>query len=456
MCTSGVYYSHGGGFLFDMKRVIQQFWPIFIEQVLGVTIGLLSTAMVAGVSDAAVAAVGLVSSINFVMMNAFIAIATGATVVVAQSVGRQDITTARQVSEHSLVLVTYIGVGVGLLLFIFNKALIGVLFGNAEAEVLADAHTYLVFSALSMPFLAVSSNIGGVMRAMGDMRTPMFGGILSNILNVAVAAVLIKVLDFGVVGAGWGLLISRIAPAFLLFWLLQWGQGPLAHARFVLRVNMTYLRDVLKTAIPSGIDSLIFNGCKLIVQVFMASMGTNMLAAYAILINLTNFVNLPGGALSTLTVSVIGQTYGAGAPETARKQTWILCYLGAGLTAFAALLTWIFIHPLIGFFSPSPDVYATTYDLLIFFILVAPLLWAPSFLLPSAIRAMDGARYTMIVSIASMVLLRVFLAWLLGVHFSMNLWGIWISMFADWLGRGVFFIIPLLRKRQNPTELDAV
>ncbi|MCL2084944.1 MAG: MATE family efflux transporter, partial [Oscillospiraceae bacterium] len=123
----------------DFKRVMNLFWPVFAEQVLGAAVGVISTAMVSGLSGAAVAGVGLVSALNFVVMNLFIAVSTGTTVMAAQYMGGHDIAAARRAARQSLALVTYIGVTVGILLLAFERPLIEALFGGAERDVLDAA-----------------------------------------------------------------------------------------------------------------------------------------------------------------------------------------------------------------------------------------------------------------------------------------------------------------------------
>jgi len=192
---------------------------------------------------------------------------------------------------------------------------------------------------------------------------------------------------------------------------------------------------------------LIFNGCKLLVQVFMANMGTDTLAANAVLSNVSAFVTLPGVAMGVLAVSLSGYSYGSGDRAGARETALKLTLLGCLLNLAAAAVMFALLNPVITIFSPTDAAYKMIYNCMLMFVVVCPPLWSFAFVLPSSLRAMDMARYTMIVSAGSMVLLRLFCAWVLGVYLGYGLYGIWIAMFLDWVGRGVFFMLPMLRKK---------
>ena len=68
------------------------------------------------------------------------------------------------------------------------------------------------------------------------------------------------------------------------------------------------------------------------------------------------------------------------------------------------------------------------------------LLWPASFVLPNALRSANDVRFTMLVSIASMAIFRVFASWILCVQLGYGALGVWIAMVADWICRVAFFV----------------
>lgn len=434
------------------------FWPVFIDQTFAVLINVLATVMIRSVSESAMAGVGMLSILNALLMNAFSAIASGVTVVVSQKIGSQDHNGAGKAAAHSLVLVFYISLVLGAVMTVFNTQILQFLFSGAEADVLEAAGIYFLWSNISLPLLAIFSTIAGIMRATGNTRVPMLGSILSNVFYAATAALCIYQIGLGVHGSGIALLVSRLVPAlFLSLWLYK-GRGGVYLPRLSLRPDMPTLRPVLKIAIPSGVDSIIFNGGKLLVTIFMSGMGTPVLGANAIVNNLFNFVNLPGVTLQLISVTIVGQRYGARKYREVKQQTFRLTGICCLAELVVCVIMLILMNPLINMFSPSPEAFAKARDVMLLGYFATPIFWAPSFLTPQALRATGDVTYTMWVSIISMITLRVFGAWFFGVFLGLDLFGIWLSMIADWIGRGAFFMAraATMHKRmpQEPLAAD--
>jgi Na+-driven multidrug efflux pump len=70
----------------------------------------------------------------------------------------------------------------------------------------------------------------------------------------------------------------------------------------------------------------------------------------------------------------------------------------------------------------------------------AILLWALSFVLPNALRAANDVRFTMIVSICSMVIWRLGFSYIIGVRMGYGAIGVWIAMVVDWICRVTCFV----------------
>lgn len=431
--------------MFDRKATMRLFWPVFVEQTFAVTINFLATIMVRSVSEDAMAGVGLVGILNFLVMNAFSAVAAGVSVVVSQCVGRGDPSGAGRAGSQSVVLTLYLSAGIGGVMALLSRPMLGALFGGSEPAVLEAANIFFVWSCLSMPMLALFTTLSGIARSTGNVRLPMFCSVLSNVAYVLTAALCIQGLRIGVAGAGIAMAVSRLIPAMLMGLLARKGRGGIYLPRLSPCLNREVLRPVLKIAVPSGVDSLIFNGGKLLVNVFMSGMGTPVLAANSILNNLTSVLNLPGGAIQTIGVTITGQVYGKGDKREARRQMVRLTLYGMASVAALAAVMLAVLGPSIRVFGPSEETYSITRDVMYLIFAATPLFWPASFIVPQTLRACNDAMYTMWVSIVSMLLIRVFGSWLLGVYFGMGLLGIWLSMVLDWVLRGALFMPRMLR-----------
>lgn len=431
--------------MFDRKAVIRLFWPVFVEQTFAVTINFIATMMMRSVSEDAMAGVGQVGILNLLVMNAFTAVASGVSVVVSQCVGRGDYEGAGRAGSQSVTLILYMSVGMGGAMALLSGPILRGLFGGMEPEVLAAAHTFFLYSCLSVPFLALFTALSGIVRSTGNVKPPMLYSVLSNVVYVAVAALCIQGLGLGVSGAGIAMAASRFVPALLMSLMFLHGHGGVFLSRLTFRLSARVLAPVLRIAVPSGVDSLIFNGGKLVVNVFLAGMGTPVLAANAITNSLAGVLNLPGTALQTLSVTIVGRAYGKGDIPEAKKQARNLTLGGMATLGVMSLLMLLFLGPVIRLFGPSPETFAESWNVMLMLLVATPLVWSASFIAPQVLRSCSDVVFTMWISIISMILIRVAGSWLLGVYFNMGLLGIWLSMVLDWVFRGAFFV-PRLRK----------
>jgi Na+-driven multidrug efflux pump len=176
--------------------------PLIIEQMLAVTVGLADTVMIASVGEAAVSGVSLVNSLNNLIISILAALCTGGAVVCAQYLGRQDVFNARSSAKQLVYVSLFFTVVVGAVLLSSRNFFIRVLFGEIEADVHANASTYLLLTSLSFPFLAVYNACAALFRSMGNSRVSLFASAIMNIINVGGNALLIYGCGLGVAGAG--------------------------------------------------------------------------------------------------------------------------------------------------------------------------------------------------------------------------------------------------------------
>ena len=166
----------------------------------------------------AVAAIESVLSFHRLPVSFFIGLSSGATIIISQYFGankKEDISKA----AHTAILFAMSG---GLLLSIlscvFSPFFIELIKVPKEISYQAQIYTIICFSGIVASMIY---NIGsGILRALGDSKTPFYILILSNILNIILDLILVKVFKLGVIGVGVATLISEIVSAILIFIIL--------------------------------------------------------------------------------------------------------------------------------------------------------------------------------------------------------------------------------------------
>lgn len=448
--------------MFNKKEFFRLFWPVLIEQMLSVTIGMVNTMMVSGVGMTAISAVNIVDSLNFVIVNLFIAFSTGATVVVAQSVGAKDMARANETAAQAMTACVATATFSGLAFILLGQQIIGLLFGDAEAVVKQYALTYLNFSGVSYPFLAIFSMAAGILRASGNTRSPMRASILSNVVNVGVGALFIYALGWGVAGAGVALLSSRVTAAFLLSWVLFRNEGQVGIRKITLKLKKEIIGPVLQIGLPACIDGLIFNGGKLLVQTFVTALGTVSLAANGVTGSINGLLNIPGGAISVVAVTIVGQAVGSGVYGKDLKKIIVTLNLYAmGLLAVMSLIMVPFLPLVADLYKPTPEVKAITISITHMVLIFLPLTWPVAFILPACVRSTGDSVWVTVASILSMWFVRVLGGWFAVYYTPWGLFGIWVFWCLDWVVRGIAFVwrmlaSPYVNGKKRAIEVESI
>jgi len=206
--------------LFSRKDLWKILFPLFVEQILAVTVGLFDSMMVSNAGDAAVSGVSLVDSINILLSNVFAALATGGAVVCSQFLGRKDFESARNSAKQLIYSSVAISIVIMTVAIAFRSPILSLVFGKVSTSVMDNARIYFLFTALSYPFLALYNCGAAIFRSMGNSKISMSVSLLMNAINITGNAILIFIFQMGAAGAAIATLLSRIVGSVLITVLL--------------------------------------------------------------------------------------------------------------------------------------------------------------------------------------------------------------------------------------------
>ena len=415
--------------------------PLVLEQILGLTVGMADSIMVSSAGEAAVSGVSLVDSINVLLTNLFSSLATGGAVVAAHRLGEKKGEAARRTADQLLLCVSGIAMIIALFSLAFNRLILGLIFGNVEADVMKNAVIYFYLTALSFPFLGIYNASAALCRAMGNSRVTMVISILMNAVNITGNAFFILALRWGVFGVALSTLLSRILGAAIMFCILRDEKRPLHYSgRIALRPDFKIVKNILRVGVPTGLDNCIFQVGKILVQSLIASLGTTAIAANAIVGTVAGIAVIPASAMGIAMITVVGQALGAGSEEQAKYYVkkmmgyayLFMAILNLGLIAFAG--------PIAGLYRVTEETRRLAAGIIVFHSVCATVLWPTGFSLPNAMRAAMDATFTMAVSILSMWTFRIGCSYLFVSGLHMGLLGIWAAMGVDWIFRSACFL----------------
>ena len=152
---------------------------------------------------------------------------------------------------------------------------------------------------------------------------------------------------------------------------------------------------------------------------------------------------IPGNALAIVATTMVGQAMGRKDTEEAgflmKYLTWVCC----GVLVVMGAIAFPFAPLIAGLYSKEDGVISLATQLFRMSLVVSPLIWSWSFLLPAGLKGSGDVKFTMISSIIGMWTFRIGTGWLFSIPLGLGVPGIWLGMYADWLVRGILFALRL-------------
>ena len=418
-----------------MEQQKQLYPAVFIEQTSAMLLGLVNVAVTGTISSAALAGVGQVNTFNNVITYFFSNYAMGGNVMVAQNVGAKNPEGVKKSAAQSLLLGILLSLAMTVVLFFGKTAILYGLYGDVDADVMAYSIEYFSIALLATPLWFIYYQCVGVFRSAGDTKMPMKVSMLMNCVNIVLSVVLVIFMDMGPAGAGWSM-VCAVGTAALVGLIKIFDPKSVVCIRgeFKLHLEKAIVSKTLSVGIPAGIENLMFNGGKVILQVFLSSMGTTVISAYSVANSMISVTQLPLISYSALIVTMAGQAAGTGSKERTRFVTNHMMRTGRWIGCISMIWKIVLAYPIAFCFSREMSVVNMAVGMLLIETVFMPF-WADSFMLPNVFRASRDVKVTLITGSITMWSVRVFGAWLLGVKLGMQGYGVMLAMCIDWIAR---------------------
>ena len=426
--------------LFSKKDLRKLIIPLILEQTLAITVGMADTMMISSAGEAAVSGVSLVDMFNNLIISVLAALATGGAVVTSQCIGAGRREEACRSARQLVFTEAAITIGISVLVLLFHRQILGLFFGQIEADVMQNAIIYLIISVFSFPLLAVYDSCAALYRSMGNAQITLKISLLMNVINVVGNAIGVYVLKLGVAGVAIPSLVSRGVAGVVLFTLLHNPDNLVFLTRGKFKVDATIVKRILFIGIPSGLENGIFQLGRVLVVSIIAAFGTSQIAANGVANSLDSMGCIVGQAMSLAMITVIGRCVGAGEEGQVRYYTKKLLgetyfYTAVINSIILLLLPWI-----LQIYGLGEETTRLSYILVMIHDGMAIFLWPASFVLPNMLRACNDVKYTMVVSIFSMITFRIGFSYVFGVHMGWMAVGVWAAMVIDWVFRVLCFV----------------
>ena len=334
--------------LFSNEKLMAMIIPLFLEQLLIMLVGMADTLVVSYAGEAAVSGVSLVNQFNTIFIYLFTALASGGAVVISQYIGRKKNDDAGESASQLLSFSTIFSILIAGMVLIGNEGMLRLMFGKVEDSVMHACITYLRISAYSYPALAVYNAGSALFRSIGKTSVTMYLSVISNIINVIGNFIGVFVLRAGVAGVAYPSLIARTFSAVMITVLcFQRKNEVFYRCKWIFRWNVDFMKQILKIAIPNGMENGVFQLVKVALSGIVALFGTYQIAANGVAQSIWSLAALAGVAMGPIFITVIGQCMGNGDADAAehnfKRLTRITLLISSAWNLLIFLLTPFFM-----------------------------------------------------------------------------------------------------------------
>lgn len=307
------------------------------------------------VGTEALAAVGGPAAvlINF-LVNLFVGLSSGATVIVAQYYGARQMQELRRTVHTALALAIAAGLGIMILGIALSYPAM-VLMGT-PAEVMDYSLIYLriYFVGSIASFLY---NVGSsVLRAIGDTKRPLYFLIAACLTNIVLDLVFVVGFGLEVLGVALATVLSQMVSAVLVMLVLCRPDSIFCIARKEIRFHPDILKSILRIGLPTGLQSDMYTISNMLIQSCINSFGTNTMAAWTAFCKLDAFYWMISGAFGISITTFVGQNFGAQRYDRVRKSVRVCLLLSLVTALLVSGLYALGAQPLLRMFSTDTQV----------------------------------------------------------------------------------------------------
>lgn len=298
--TNGSPSKHILGFAVPMLfgMLFQQFYNLVDTIIVGKTLGV-----------EALAGVGATGSINFMIIGFCMGVCNGFVIPVAQCFGAKKPADLRKYVFNGYICSIVFAIVLTLASVIFCRRILIIM--NTPADIIDHAYNYIVLIFIGIPTVFLYNMVSGVIRSLGDSKTPVVFLVLSSIINVVLDFFLILVCKMGVAGAGWATVTSQLISGLTCLIYMYKKYDILKGDKSERVLDRRFITNLCMNGVPMGLQYSITAIGSTILQAAVNTLGSTYVAAMTAGSKMFNFTCCPFDALGSTMATYAGQNVGA-------------------------------------------------------------------------------------------------------------------------------------------------
>lgn len=439
------------------KIIFMMVWPSVVEQILMTLVNYIDTAMVGSLGVNATAAVSVNTALVWVANGILFGISGGISVLVGRTIGEKKLDKTRNVIKQGIIYIFAVGIAMTLvaelLVAPFYARVMGV-----EPDIISDARSYLMIISMGLTFQLMLIVSSGILRSMGNTKTPMKYNIIMNFINVGLNFLLIYPVrsltifgmsmtmpgaGLGVKGAALATFIANTIAGILMFTALFSRKNPVwITAKEKITFDRQIAGEVSKLGVPIIFERLSLNFGQIVLTFIVTGLGTYALASHNLANTAESICWLPAGGFGIAVTTLVAQSVGAQQEKLANEYTRLCLLYNILVMIFMATMMFIFAPKLIGFFIKDKAVIKMGATLLRIEAIAEPCIGINQ-VLTGVMKARGDTRWPFYVALSGMWFVRIPVGIIVVKCFGLGLRVLWIVMAVDWIIRAAICFVRL-------------
>lgn len=313
--------------LFGM--LFQQFYNLVDTMIVGKTLGV-----------DALAGVGATAGINFMIIGFCMGVCSGFAIPVAQQFGAGKYSELRKYVFNGYVCSAVFAVVLTAASFIGSSGILKLL--RTPENIFGYAYDYISVIFIGIPTVFLYNIVSGIIRSLGDSKTPVYFLVASAVINIALDFVFILNFKMGVAGAAWATDVSQLVSGVACFLYMNKKYDILKSQKDERKIGKIYVRNLCVNGIPMGLQYSITAIGSVILQAAVNMLGSVYVAAMTAGSKIFTFTCCPFDALGSTMATYGGQNVGAGKYERLGKGIRAAGIIGIVYSAAALVLLYFF------------------------------------------------------------------------------------------------------------------
>jgi len=321
----------------SIKLILRFALPLLVGNLLQQTYNIIDAAIVGKILGTnALASVGASSSVQFLVLGFCIGICCGFGIPVAKSFGAGDYKKMRKFIFHAIFITGVFAVALTFACALLCPQILYLL--STPEDIYKGAYRYLLVLFLGIPFTLLYNLVSGILRAVGDSRTPFMFLAFSTILNIVLDLFCILVLKWGCAGAAIATVTAQAVSGILCFLYMNHNFELLRLSRKDCVLQWKFVRELLVMGIPMGLQYSITAIGSMVMQSANNGLGSVYVSGFTASMRIKQFLMCPFDAVATAVSVFCGQNLGARKPERIKKGIREGVLLGVGYGIIAGLV----------------------------------------------------------------------------------------------------------------------